>query len=83
MTTNEFYEKLNKLFDEKDLEKVDEFLDESLKSALQNGDDFLGITILNEIIGFNRDTGNFEKSLRACDETISLLKRNHLEGTVE
>ena len=83
MNTNEFYEKLNKLFAEKDLAKVDEYLDDSLQTALQNGDDFLGITILNEIIGFNRDTGNYEKSLRACDETISLLNRNHLEGTVE
>ena len=83
MNTNEFYEKLNKLFAEKDLTKVDEYLDDSLQTALQNGDDFLGITILNEIIGFNRDTGNYEKSLRACDKTISLLNRNHLEGTVE
>lgn len=83
MNTNEFYEKLNSLFAEKDLEKVDEFLDDSLRSTLQNGDDFLAITILNEIIGFNRDTGNFDKSISACEETISLLKRNHLEGTVE
>ena len=83
MNTNEFYEKLNSLFDEKDLEKVDEFLDDSLRTALQNGDDLLGITILNEIIGFNRDTGNHDKSLSACDECISLLKRNNLEGTVE
>ena len=83
MNTNEFYEKLNNLFAKKDLEKVDAFLDESLKTALQNGDDLLGITILNEIIGFNRDTGNYDKSLRACDEAISLLKRNKLEGTVE
>ena len=83
MNTNEFYEKLNNLFAEKDLEKVDAFLDESLKTALQNGDDLLGITILNEIIGFNRDTGNYDKSLRACDEAISLLKRNKLEGSVE
>ncbi len=83
MNTNEFYEKLNNLFAKKDLEKVDAFLDESLKTALQNGDDLLGITILNEIIGFNRDTGNYDKSLRACDEAISLLKRNKLEGSVE
>ena len=83
MNTNEFYEKLNKLFAEKDLEKVDEFLDNSLRTVLQNGDDLLAITILNEIIGFNRDTGNFEKSLSACDEAISLLRRNNLEGTVE
>ena len=83
MNTNEFYEKLNKLFAEKELEKVDEFLDNSLRTVLQNGDDLLAITILNEIIGFNRDTGNFDKSLRACDEAISLLKRNHLEGSVE
>ena len=54
MNTNEFYEKLNKLFAEKDLAKVDEYLDDSLQTALQNGDDFLGITILNEIIGFNK-----------------------------
>ncbi len=83
MNTNEFYEKLNTLFDAKDLEKVGEFLDDSLRSALQKGNDFLGITILNEIIGFNRDIGNYDKSLSACEEVISLLKRNHLEGTVE
>ncbi len=83
MNTNEFYEKLNKLFAEKDLAKVGEYLDDSIQTALQNGDDFLAITILNEIIGFNRDTGNYEKSLSACQDTINLLNRNHLEGTVE
>ena len=83
MNTTQFYEKLNKLFDEKDLEKIDQFLDQALRQTLEDGDDYLAITILNEVIGFHRDTGNFEKSLQACDEVISLLKRNKLEGTVE
>ena len=39
MNSNEFLEKLDSLFDEKDIEKVDNFLDSELKSAKEAGDD--------------------------------------------
>ena len=83
MTQSEFYEKLNNLFDEKDIEKVDAFLDSELKSAKVSGDDELTLVILNEAIGFNRDTGNFDKSTLYCDEALSLMRDMNMEGTVE
>ena len=83
MTQSEFYEKLNKLFAEKDIEKVGDFLDSELKSAKVAGDDELTLVILNEAIGFNRDTGNADKSILYCDEAISLMRDMRMEGTVE
>ena len=72
MNQNEFYEQLNKLFAEKDIEKVGDFLDSGLKSARESGEDLLRLVILNEAIGFNRDTGNFDKSVLYCDELVTL-----------
>ena len=83
MNQNEFYEKLNKLFAEKDIEKVGNFLDSELKSARESGDDLLRLVILNEAIGFNRDTGNFDKSVLYCDEAITLMRDLDMGGTVE
>ena len=83
MTQSEFYEKLNKVFEEKDIEKVDSFLDSELKSAKESGNDELTLVILNEAIGFNRDIGNFDKSVLYCDEAISLMREMRMEGTVE
>ncbi len=83
MTQSEFYEKLNKLFAEKNIEKVGDFLDSELKSAKEAGDDELHLVILNEAIGFNRDTGNADKSILYCDEAITLMRDMNMEGTVE
>ncbi len=83
MDSKEFLVKLDSLFDEKDIEKVDNFLDSELKSARESGDDLLRLTILNEAIGFNRDTGNHDKSLLYCEETKALMRTLDMEGTVE
>ena len=83
MSQSEFYEKLNKLFAEKDIEKVGDFLDSELKSARESGDDLLSLVILNEAIGFNRDTGNFDKSVLYCDQLLTLMRDLNMEGTVE
>ncbi len=83
MTQSEFYEKLNKLFAEKDIEKVGDFLDSELKSAREANDNELHLIVLNEAIGFNRDTGNADKSILYCDEAVSLMRDMNMEGTVE
>lgn len=53
---------------------------EEAKDGSQNGALF---TLLNEMIGFCRDTTQKEKALRYCNELLALLETMKLEGSYE
>lgn len=83
MDSKAFIEKLDSLFSNKQREKVEPFLLESLKQARAEGDDATELTILNEMIGFYRDAGLVEKDMQAVDDCKALLEKMELEGTIE
>lgn len=83
MDSKAFIEKLDSLFSNKQREKVEPFLLESLKQAREEGDDATELTILNEMIGFYRDAGLVEKDMQAVDDCKALLEKMGLEGTIE
>lgn len=83
MDSKAFIKKLDSLFSNKQREKVEPFLLESLKQAREEGDDATELTILNEMIGFYRDAGLVEKDMQAVDDCKALLEKMGLEGTIE
>ncbi len=44
---------------------------------------FPELTLLNEMVGFYRDTSQMEKGLDCCKKTIALSEKLGLQGTVE
>ena len=65
------------------LDKIEEFLVMKLKEAEEEQDFASMFTLLNESIGFYRDTTQKEKSLHDCEVLKNLLEQMKLEGRVE
>ena len=71
------------MFGERELKEIEEFLVKKIKEAKENKDNASLFTLLNESIGFYRDTTQKEKSLRDCEALKQLLVEMNLEGRVE
>lgn len=75
-------EQLDTLFAQKKYDQAEPFLMASLEQAMKEGDDSSVITLLNEIIGFYRDSGQHAKSMAYGKRLLALLKQMGLEGTI-
>lgn len=65
------------------LTDIEAYLCQRIEEAKEKSEMGIVFTLLNEIIGFCRDTTQREKALRYCKELRELLKVLQLEGSVE
>lgn len=82
MEINEILAGLDRLFEQKEMEKVEPYLQEHLKDAMEMGDASSVITIVNELIGFYRSMEQHEKSIFYCNQILTFMQMCKLEGTV-
>lgn len=75
-------EKLNKLFSENRINEIEDFLSDNLRTAISENDDSAIMTILNELIGFYRDTSQYEKAISYCKTLEKLISSFGLENTI-
>ena len=73
---------LDKLFEEYKMEEVEPFLQQALKESMETGDSSAVITIVNELIGFYRDTSQYEKSLYYCEQILPFMEARNLKGSI-
>ena len=71
------------MFGTSSLNEIEEFLVTKIKEAEEEQDVASMFTLLNESIGFYRDTTQREKSLHDCEVLKNLLDQMKLEGRVE
>ncbi|MCI8956255.1 MAG: DUF4125 family protein [Eubacterium sp.] len=83
MEIKKFLDELDVLFEEKKLNEVEPFLNKSLDEAIKLDDYSAQFTILNEMMGFFRDTSQYDKSIKACENCIVVMKKMGIEGTVD
>lgn len=83
MNINVFLNNLDKLYEEKRMNDVEPFFCESLAQAMKEKDDSAQFTILNEMMGFFRDTSQYDKSIKVCNQCLELMKKMGIEGTVD
>lgn len=65
------------------LKEIEDFLCRKINEAKAAGEYGIVISLLNEIIGFCRDTTQKDKSLGYCRELKELLDSLHMEGRIE
>lgn len=82
MDINKVLAELDSLFSEHKVQEVEGFLTEHIQKAKDLQDVSSQVTLLNELIGFYRDTTDYEKSIQACQVVIQLLNDLELRGTV-
>lgn len=62
--------------------EAEQLMKESIVQAVREEDDQALLTLLNELIGYYRETSQVEASYRLADQALSLLSQMGLEGTI-
>ena len=73
---------LDKLFEEQRMAEVEPYLQKALKEAMEINDDSTVITIVNELIGFYRDTSQYEKSIYYCEQILPFMENKGLKNSI-
>lgn len=63
--------------------EIEKYLSDLMKEARNTNDNGARITLLNEMIGFCRDTCQYNKTKIYSNELLSLLEDENMEGTIE
>lgn len=80
MTIEHILKEYDAMFGRRSLEEIEQFLIEQMEEAKEAE---IRFTLLNEIIGFCRDTTQKEKALHYCDRLQELMKQMKIEGSIE
>ena len=75
-------EGLDELFRTHQITKVEAYLLQHIEQAEQEGNISNQITLLNETIGFYRDSCEYEKSISTAQKTMEVLERAGLKGSI-
>lgn len=78
----ELLRQIDRLLDENKGAQAQALMEESLERALQSGDRNSAVTLLNELIGFCRETGQTEKSYYYGEAVLNILQDMGLAGTL-
>lgn len=71
------------MFGKRELKDIDQFLEDKIDEANREQDYYSLVSLLNEHMGFCRDTSQKEKGLKRCGQVISMLNSLGLNGTLE
>ena len=82
MNIEHVLEQLDSLFASHRIGDVENFLTEKMEEAANEGDRSAVITLMNEIIGHFRETGEFDKAVEYCGQVLSLMQKMGLDGTI-
>ncbi|MCI9665228.1 MAG: DUF4125 family protein [Lachnospiraceae bacterium] len=82
MNIEHVLEQLDSLFANHRIGDVEDFLTEKMEEAAREGDRSAVITLMNEIIGHFRETGEFDKAVEYCGQVLNLMQKMGLAGTI-
>ena len=83
MTIQDILNEYDHMFGNYSLLEIEDYLIEHLNQAKEVKSLDIVLTLLNETIGFFRDTTQKDKALFYCHELLNILKEMNLEGTIE
>lgn len=75
-------QQIDRLLEENKGAQAQALMEESLERALGTGDRSSAVTLLNELIGFCRETGQAERSYYYGEAVLTLLQEMGLSGTL-
>lgn len=81
MNIESFYETLDSYFEERQIDKVEPYLNSSLEQAKSEEDYGAYISICNEMIGFYRSISAYEKAYIAAEDVLLLMEELNMENT--
>lgn len=82
MNIQKVLETYDRMFGNHSAAEIEEFLSSKMSEAEREQDIDARITLLNEMVGFCRDTDQKEKGLGYCRNLVSLLHERHIQGSM-
>ena len=82
MQIDEIIVKLDELFSENKGQEAQKLLENSIKVAVANEDDNALLTLLNEMIGFLRETSQMEGAYSYVQTTLKLMEKMNIKGSL-
>lgn len=83
MDINQVLMDYDNMFGTHSLEDIEYFLASHIETAMDERDYASALSLMNEMMGFCRDTAQNDKGIRCCEEIEELLIKMGIEGTVE
>ncbi len=75
-------EQVDQYFEENKGPQAEALLEDSIRQAIKEGDNNALLPLLNEMIGYKRETSQVEASYAYADSTLKLLEKMNLHGTL-
>lgn len=82
MNLNEIFEQVDQLYREKKGEAAERLMRKYISQAIKDEDDTSLLQLMNELLGYYRETSQVENSFIIADQAIALTKKMGLEGTL-
>lgn len=82
MNIQTFFDGLDDLFEKADMAQVEPYFQKSMEQAIAEQDIGARITILNEMMGFFRETSQYDKARQAITEVLALIKEAGLADSM-
>lgn len=82
MDLNKVFKGLDELFEQHKLDQVEEYLGGQLKQAVSENDFGAMVSILNEMLGFARETSQYDKCEIYGNQALKLIENSPYKGTI-
>ena len=82
MDINQVTEELDELFAQQKIDEIPQFLESHIAQAIEVGAKDVLLTLYNEIIGFYRETGQYDLSIQNCHKAIELMDDMGIQDTI-
>ncbi len=82
MNIESILSKLDAAFNDADLARAERVLTEGIRASVEEGDNGALLQLLNEYLGFLRETSRAEESYEIADKILSLMEGMGLKGSI-
>lgn len=82
MDIKQVTEELDALFAQEKVDEIPQYLESHIAQAIEEGAKDVLLTLYNEIIGFYRETGQYELSIENCHKAIALMDDMGIQDTI-
>lgn len=82
MDINQVLDELDALFTAEKTGEIEDFLSSAIAQSRAEGNQEAELILYSELIGFYRETGQYDKSVSCCNKAIALMEEMRIEGTL-
>ena len=82
MDINQVTQELDALFAQEKVDEIPQYLESHIAQAIEEDAKDVLLTLYNEIIGFYRETGQYDQSIANCHKAIALMDDMGIQDTI-